>query len=151
MRAGEKARNRYYGIPDEEIALLPVIPEDRKFLLSNFDKDSKYESWGSTHEEDELNKVAATKLVENMRDKQSELLDSLFLSLFGKIPKNSVRARLLSISNQSESSCVRWLNWRNKPIVCLTAPITYTRHSRIFLRWYWQYTEYAKKRIQGRN
>lgn len=140
----------YYGIEDGQILSLGISEDDAKFILSQFDGERhRYESWGSIHEDEAANQVVSTQLVDNMRAKQQELLDDLLRGLFGKNPPQNARARHLKVRVPSQQSCIRWLVWRNRPIVCATSPITYTNRNRIFLRWYWRPTEDAISRIRG--
>lgn len=148
----EQATPLSYGATDEQLLLTGISEPDAKFILGAFEESHKYESWCSIHEDEALQARLSVDLVANMRDKQQELLDDLFKGLFGKLPPHNARKRHLKLrigDGDPKATCVRWLCWRNRPIICTTTPITYTLGPRLFLRWYWRPTEYAISKIRG--
>ena len=132
------------------VQALGVSLADAQFIAAHFEPAHRYESTATIHEDPDLQRRLSASLVSNMQAKQQELTDSLLFGVFGRHPSNAARKAHLEVKGAPDSA-IRWLHWKDRPLITLTIPLTYISGGKIRLRWYWRNTDFAALRIAARS
>lgn len=116
----------------------------------HFGIEDRYQSWATWHQDEDINRDQAEKLIANQQEKLDELLQVALFSHLGKVPSDkAIRKRMKVINVEPPEShqidenglkrpTISYVYWGATLIAAYTSPISKIRGYRYYLTWWFK-------------